>query len=61
MFKQHFADEIKQLEEMVSDGLVVIDDEYLKVELKGRLLIRNVCMVFDQYLTQNVVKFSRVI
>lgn len=60
-FKQHFADEIKQLEEMVSDGLVVIDDGFLKVELKGRLLIRNVCMVFDQYLTQNVVKFSRVI
>lgn len=60
-FNRHFSSEIKDLQVMVKDGLVSIDDQRLKVETRGRLLIRNICMVFDEYLSQNVVKFSRVI
>jgi oxygen-independent coproporphyrinogen-3 oxidase len=60
-FKQHFAAEILKLEEMVRDGLLTIDDQSIQVQPKGRLLIRNICMVFDAYLHHNVVKFSKVI
>ncbi len=60
-FKNYFQSELKELEEMVEDGLVSINDEFITVEARGRLLIRNVCMVFDEYLRDNVVKFSKVI
>lgn len=60
-FSKHFSSEIKELDEMVKDGLVTIDENHLHVETRGRLLIRNICMVFDEYLAHNVVKFSRVI
>ena len=32
------------------DGLLTVDDEWISVTPKGRLLIRNICMVFDRYL-----------
>lgn len=60
-FKEYFKSEVKQLELMVRDGLVKIDDKEILVETRGRLLIRNICMVFDRYLKDNVVKFSKVI
>lgn len=60
-FKQHFAHEIVELEAMVKDGLLIIDDKTIQVQPKGRLLIRNICMVFDAYLQHNVVQFSKVI
>ncbi len=49
-FKSHFANELEKLREMERDGLLVIDNEWITVTLKGRLLIRNICMVFDRYL-----------
>ena len=49
-FKSHFAAELEKLREMERDGLLAIDDEWISVTLKGRLLIRNICMVFDRYL-----------
>ena len=49
-FSSYFATELEQLRMMESDGLVKIEAEWLSVTLKGRLLIRNICMVFDTYL-----------
>lgn len=60
-FKDYFKSELKQLETMVEDGLVTVDGKSIQVETRGRLLIRNICMVFDSYLKNNVVKFSKVI
>ena len=60
-FEQYFKAEIEQLDEMVKDGLLTIDANSVQVALRGRLLIRNICMVFDSYLKDNVVKFSKVI
>ncbi len=60
-FKKYFKAEMKQLDLMVEDGLVKVDGKSIKVETRGRLLIRNICMVFDNYLKDNVVKFSKVI
>lgn len=60
-FKQYFKAELKQLELMRQDGLLTFDEKAIQVETRGRLLIRNICMVFDGYLKDNVVKFSKVI
>ncbi|GAV21116.1 oxygen-independent coproporphyrinogen III oxidase [Mariprofundus micogutta] len=49
-FKQHFADGIADLDEMAKDNLVELREDGLTVLPAGRLLIRNVAMVFDEYL-----------
>jgi oxygen-independent coproporphyrinogen-3 oxidase len=49
-FSHHFAAELEKLRELERDGLLVIDGEWITVTMKGRLLIRNICMVFDRYL-----------
>ena len=51
-FHTYFERELAQLAELERDGLVGIDPDWITVTLKGRLLIRNVCMVFDRYLAQ---------
>ncbi len=49
-FKPYFTRELEELKELAELGLVTIDDDWISVTLKGRLLIRNVCMVFDRHL-----------
>ena len=49
-FHACFAREMAQLAELERDGLVELAPDWISVTLKGRLLIRNVCMVFDRYL-----------
>ena len=60
-FANYFKPEMDQLAMMADDGLLSYDDNHIQVEPKGRLLVRNICMVFDAYLKDNVVKFSKVI
>ncbi len=62
-FKEHFADGLQDLHEMVSDGLVDLRPDGLTVLPAGRLLIRNVAMVFDEYLQKKKegTSFSKVI
>jgi oxygen-independent coproporphyrinogen-3 oxidase len=50
-FPQYFANELAQLQAFVDDGLLTIDQNWITVTPKGRLLIRNICMVFDRYLS----------
>ncbi len=49
-FKAYFTRELEELKELAELGLVTLDDDWITVTLKGRLLIRNVCMVFDRHL-----------
>lgn len=49
-FASYFAPELEKLRQLEQDGLLTIDEVGLQVSLKGRLLIRNVCMMFDRYL-----------
>jgi oxygen-independent coproporphyrinogen III oxidase len=49
-FASYFANEIEKLRVLEKDGLLKIEEDWLTVSLKGRLLIRNICMVFDRYL-----------
>jgi len=61
-FKEYFAKELPKLAPMVEDGLLTLDENDIYITAKGRLLIRNICMVFDAYLkagSEN--RFSKVI
>lgn len=49
-FPVYFASELDKLRTLEADGLLKIDPEWITVTPKGRLLIRNICMVFDRYL-----------
>ncbi|MCP5424149.1 MAG: oxygen-independent coproporphyrinogen III oxidase [Gammaproteobacteria bacterium] len=61
-FSDYFAQELRELEEMANDGLIQLSDSAIRVCPTGRLLIRNICMVFDHYLRQQrTQRFSRVI
>ncbi len=66
-FSAYFQTELEQLHELAEMGLLTIDDEWISVTLKGRLLIRNVCMVFDRHLQQarrlqsEPVRYSRTV
>ncbi len=60
-FVDYFAPELKNLEIMQTDGLLTLSEDAIQVKSAGRLLIRNICMVFDKYLAQKQQQFSRVI
>lgn len=61
-FAEYFAKELTELAPMEIDGLITISATGIQVLSAGRLLIRNVCMVFDKYLLQkNQQQFSKVI
>ena len=47
-FATYFADEIERLGGMEADGLLTIESEWLVITRKGRLLVRDICMVFDR-------------
>ena len=50
-FPLYFAAELDKLKAFEDDGLLTIDPQWISVTPKGRLLIRNICMVFDRYLS----------
>ena len=62
-FEDYFADELKRLMQMSADGLISIGGRRIDVLPAGRLLIRNICMVFDRYLGAEgqTTRFSKVI
>ncbi len=62
-FAEEFAVELTELAVMERDGLLQVDSGRIEVLPAGRLLIRNICMVFDRYLRQKQggQRFSRVI
>ena len=62
-FVNYFAAELEKLKVLVQDGLLTMDDKWLSVTPKGRLLIRNICMVFDRYLgvKQEPLRYSKTI
>jgi len=61
-FDEHFKEELKDLKIFEEDGLLEIKKEKIEVKPMGRLVIRNICMVFDEYLKKGEAKiFSRTI
>ena len=62
-FDRYFAGEIADLRRLAQDGLVTLNGEWITVTPRGRMLVRNICMVFDRYLRreQETQRYSRVI
>jgi oxygen-independent coproporphyrinogen-3 oxidase len=61
-FSDYFAPELEALGRMHDDGLLKVDADGVEVLPSGRLLIRNICMVFDAYLRESTgQRFSKVI
>ncbi len=60
-FANYFASSLEKLSEMQNDGLVEMKNDTLKVLDKGRILVRNICMIFDNYLESSDAKFSKTI
>ncbi|HPF59280.1 MAG TPA: oxygen-independent coproporphyrinogen III oxidase [Candidatus Competibacteraceae bacterium] len=62
VFSNYFAVELAELAGMQADGLLALSGTGIRVLPPGRLLIRNICMVFDRYLrAQKQQRFSKVI
>ena len=62
-FDSYFATELAELLEYEREGLLEISKDWISVTPKGRMLIRNICMVFDRYLRTRTehARYSRVI
>jgi oxygen-independent coproporphyrinogen-3 oxidase len=60
-FGPRIARAIQALRPLQRDGLVTMTADGIKATPKGRFLIRNVCMTFDDYLEQQPAGFSRAI
>ena len=54
--REYFSEELTKLEPMVEDKLLEISPEGIHITEKGRLLVRNACMVFDTYLNANIIQ-----
>jgi oxygen-independent coproporphyrinogen-3 oxidase len=61
-FADYFAAELADLKIMQQDGLIEMDGKSIRVQPAGKLLIRNICMVFDRYLREKrEQRYSKVI
>jgi oxygen-independent coproporphyrinogen-3 oxidase len=62
-FDSYFAVELGELKEMEKESLVALDDEWITVTPRGRLLVRAVCAVFDRYLRadRDRARYSKII
>ena len=61
--RSHFTKELEQLARFEEDGLLSITTQGIQVHNKGILLIRSICMAFDEYLSHSNenIRFSKVI
>jgi oxygen-independent coproporphyrinogen-3 oxidase len=51
-FDQHFAGELERLRELEHDQLVRLSNDRIEVAPLGRVFIRNIAMVFDEYMNR---------
>lgn len=62
-FKNYFATELTALQELVKQGLVVLEQDEIRVTDCGWFFVRAIAMVFDRYLQtdRNRARFSKII
>jgi len=62
-FDHYFAEELEALKKMQDDGMLCLNKESIEVLPPGRLLIRNICSIFDIYNRQHkeTSRFSRMV
>jgi oxygen-independent coproporphyrinogen-3 oxidase len=57
-----FASELERLVPLAADGLVEVTNTGINILADGRMLVRNVAMIFDRYLGKTASqRFSRTI
>lgn len=63
VFDEYFCDELNRLEAFQDDGLLKLNPDRIEISDSGRILIRNIAMIFDAYLNApgREMKFSRTI
>jgi oxygen-independent coproporphyrinogen-3 oxidase len=61
IFCNYFRDLWLRLMQFESDGLLDLETGRIKVTDRGRFLIRNICMPFDDYLARDTQIFSKAI
>ena len=52
-FEDYFKSALEELQPLVAAGLLTIDGQGIRVQPKGRLLVRIIAMAFDHYLQQD--------
>ncbi len=62
-FKSYFAAELEDLKSMQDGGLLTVDDHWITVLPRGRMLVRAIAMVFDRFLRNDRqrTRYSKVI
>ena len=63
-FKTYFADAIEGLKPFAEDELLTMDDNHIACSETGTLLIRNIAMPFDAYMTKHAASkkaFSKTV
>jgi len=62
-FSDYFASELDDLKSMQEDGLLEMNQSGIKITGRGILLIRNICMIFDAYITKQgqARQYSKII
>jgi oxygen-independent coproporphyrinogen-3 oxidase len=62
-FDSYFEAEMEELRDYEREGLLEMSEDGMRVTPKGRMLIRNICMVFDKYLRTRTehARYSKVI
>ncbi|WP_414753323.1 oxygen-independent coproporphyrinogen III oxidase [Anabaena sp. CCY 9910] len=60
-FDEYFSQEIAALKPLAADGLVSLSSKHIQVTEIGRLLVRNIAVVFDIYHHNQDKQFSRTI
>jgi oxygen-independent coproporphyrinogen-3 oxidase len=62
-FKTYFRAELDELAYMAEGGLLTIDDQWITVLPRGRMLVRAIAMAFDRYLRSDRerARYSKVI
>jgi oxygen-independent coproporphyrinogen-3 oxidase len=62
-FDSYFEGALLQLPPLIEDGLVGLEDDFIRITPRGRLLMRVVAMCFDRYLCSpaQAVRFSKAI
>ncbi|HKV13210.1 MAG TPA: oxygen-independent coproporphyrinogen III oxidase [Thermoanaerobaculia bacterium] len=61
-FDRYFGADVAKLAPMVADGLVEVSPDRIEVTPVGRLLVRNIAMCFDAYLSAApATRFSRTV
>ncbi|MFM6024001.1 MAG: coproporphyrinogen III oxidase, partial [Dolichospermum sp.] len=60
-FNKYFCYELQELQPLENDGLVNVFTDEIHITDIGRLLVRNIAVIFDDHTRTRETKFSRAI